>query len=108
MTPSVKEALKSKRRAEEYKVEEQGKASKAYSEEMDVRSKVAEHKKAKAQAQTKQAQQGEGDRAGVKVGPIAIPFRLAWPMTLVGGSGLTVVAPRLHHQPTSNPPDTTR
>lgn len=68
MTPSVKEALKTKRRAEEYKVEEQERVSKQYSEEMDVRSKVAEHKKAKAKAQaSKQAQQGEGDRAGVKV-----------------------------------------
>lgn len=69
MTPSIKEALKSKRRAEEFKVEEQGKASKAYSEEVDVRSRVAEHKKAKAKAQaSRKAEQGEGDRAGVKVG----------------------------------------
>lgn len=68
MTTSVKEALKVKRRAEEFKVEEQAKVSKQYSEEMDVRSKVAEHQKATAKAKaSRQAQQGEGDRAGVKV-----------------------------------------
>lgn len=64
MTPSVADALKAKRRAEEFKLEEQAQASKQLSEEVDVRARVAEHKK-KAKAQP--SKQAEGDRAGVKV-----------------------------------------
>lgn len=67
VAPSLLAAFKAQRQAEEYKVEEQGRASKQLSEEMDVRSRVSEHKKAKAKAQANS--QGEGDRAGVKVSP---------------------------------------
>lgn len=104
MTPSVKEALKVKRRAEEYKVDEQAKVSKQYSEEMDVRSKVAEHKKATAKAKaSRQAQQGEGDRAGVKVSNITSRRDSLRCYVM-----LTVLAPWLDHQLTSDPPNTTR
>lgn len=95
MTPSVMSALKAKRRAEEYRIEEQGRASKQMSEEVDVRAKVAEQKKAKAQA----TKQGEGDRAGVKVGCASLAQVLF---------ETHLLASRINHQPPLDPPDAAR
>jgi hypothetical protein len=67
VTPSVAEALKAKRRAEEYRLEEQEKASRQLAEELEARNapppRAGEAKKPKAQKQT----QTDGERSGVKV-----------------------------------------
>ena len=63
VTPSVAAALKAKRRAEEYRLEEQAKASRELAEEQEAR--TAGPKAAAPRQERKK--QSEGDRAGIKV-----------------------------------------
>ena len=65
VTPSVAAALKAKRRAEEYKLEEQEKASRQLAEEQDAR--TAGPKAAAPKKERVTREQSEGDRAGIKV-----------------------------------------
>jgi hypothetical protein len=62
VTPSVADALKAKRRAEEYRLEEQAKASRQLVEEQEARTAPKEDKKERVKSK-----QLEGDRAGIKV-----------------------------------------
>ena len=69
VTPSVAAALKAKRRAEEYRLEEQAKASRELAEEQEAR--TAGPKVAAPRQERKK--QSEGDRAGIKVSRLHDP-----------------------------------
>jgi len=69
VTPSVAAALKAKRQAEEYRLEEQAKASRQLVEEQDARTSSP---KAAPQAKERvKKSQSEGDRAGIKVSQLS-------------------------------------
>lgn len=61
-------ALKAKRRAEEYKLEEQEKASRQLAEEQEARTPGPGPKSAAPKKERKK--QSEGDRAGIKVSQV--------------------------------------
>jgi ATP synthase F1 complex assembly factor 1 len=71
VTPSVAAALKAKRRAEEYRLEEQEKASRQLVEEQEAR--TAGPKAAPKAKERVKKSQSEGDRAGIKVSQLDQP-----------------------------------
>jgi hypothetical protein len=75
VTPSVAEAIKAKRRAEEYRLEEQEKASRQLAEEEEARRAPSPEAGDVQAAKPKQQTKTDGERSGVKVGSSSILYK---------------------------------